>query len=171
MGIPWQPGCASDLPKCWLPNGGACFKGKKSSVPKCWLRFVCLLDFHLFLNTSARNSFALLFPAHRWQSIIAWCEHFQYSSFFLAKYSNRGRGNRLMLVLVPLCFCFFAEWGNGVGFFVWLVFCLVFFAIFCHIVLNCHSMLRKNRLILISPLATRCVVIVLCESLNPFPSW
>lgn len=117
MGIPRQPGCASGLPQCQLPNWGASFKGKKSNVLKCWLRFVCLLDFHLFLNTSARNSFAFLPPPpHHWLSIIAWCEHFQYS-FLLAKYSNRGKGNRLTLVAVSLCLHFFAERGNDASFF------------------------------------------------------
>lgn len=43
---------------------GCKFQRQKSSVLKCLLHFICLLDFPLFLNTSARNSFALLFPAH-----------------------------------------------------------------------------------------------------------
>lgn len=72
---------------------GASFKGKRSSVLKCWLHFVYLLDFWFFLNTSARNSFALLFPAHLWLSVIAWCI---FSTFLLlAKYSNREGGTGL----------------------------------------------------------------------------
>lgn len=159
-GIPWQPGRASGLPQCQPPNWGASFKGKKSSVLKCWLHFVCLLDFLLFLNTSARNSFALLFPAHHWLSIIAWCEHFQYSFFLLAKYSNRGKGNRLTLVAVSLCLRFFAEWGNDASFF-------------------CHFLPRRVELPLYAekkethrhfPFCHQWIVILQCKSLNLFPS-
>jgi len=116
-GIPRQPGPAGGLPQCQLPNRAASSKGKKSSAPKRCLGLVCLLDFHLFLNTSARNSFALLFPAHCWLCVIAWREHLQYSCLLFAKYCDRGRGNRLRLVAVSLCLRFSAEWGNDASFF------------------------------------------------------
>lgn len=113
--IPWASHSSQDVPaasQCQLPNWGARFQGKKSSVLKCWLHSVCLVDFYLFFNTSARNSFALLFPVHDWLSIIARCDHFQYSCLLVSKYSNRGKGNRLTFVAVSLWLDFFAEWGN-----------------------------------------------------------
>lgn len=107
MGIPQQSGCATGVSQCQLPNWRASFHGKKS---KCWLHFICLLDFHLFFNTSARNSFALLFSAHDWLSTIAWCNHLQHSCLLVSKYSNRERG-------AVLCGSFSVTWLLGRFFF------------------------------------------------------
>lgn len=47
---------------------------------------------------------------------------------------------------------------------------LLFFAIFCHVVLNCHSMLRKKQTRRNFPFCHPWVVILQCKSLNLFPS-
>lgn len=98
----------------------------------CW-------TFHLFFNTSVRNSFALLFPTHRWLSIIAWCEHFQYSCLLVAKCSSRGRENRLTLVAVSLCLHFSAEWGNDDAFFFF-----PFFATLCFVATLCREEMNSS---------------------------
>lgn len=147
MGIPQQLGPASGLPLCQLPDQGASFNGKMSSVPKCWLGFVCLLDFHLFLNTWARSSFAFLSAPITGWLLLPGVNSFSALSLLLPSPVTGEAGTDLGW-WQPLSAS--ASMQNRE---------MVLLSshspppIFYHILLNCHSVLRKNRLV-IFPFAT-----------------